>query len=175
MPQRRLPESQQSSCAQSHPCPPARPGPQPSGLLPCLPAGSCLRRCPSRASWLPPRRARAPAGSDEEEEGGEKGVGVRMRVGEVEGPSEGCTGPCRLQQLTMPSLVAMRPMAVDSPPGMTRPTQPSSCSAVLTSLQGTPSCWNLARCSRKEPCRARTPMDMVGGWGSAERGWARGA
>src|SRR5918995_1210423 len=47
---------------------------------------------------------------------------------------------------------------VDSPPGMTRPSSPSSCSGLRTSTASAPSRRNIATCSRKLPWRARTPI-----------------
>src|SRR5450759_86116 len=48
-------------------------------------------------------------------------------------------------------------MVVLSPPGITNPSRPSSSSARRTSRVSAPSCSSTTRCSRKSPCRARTP------------------
>src|SRR3954470_11168355 len=50
--------------------------------------------------------------------------------------------------------------AVDSPPGTTRPSSPSSCSGLRTSTASAPRRRSIAACSRKFPCRARTPISM---------------
>src|SRR5262245_175931 len=50
---------------------------------------------------------------------------------------------------------------VDSPPGTTSPSSPSSCSGFRTSRGSAPSCRSIAACSRKFPCRARTPIFMA--------------
>src|SRR2546423_14029222 len=47
---------------------------------------------------------------------------------------------------------------VDSPPGMTRPSSPSSCSGLRTSTGSAPRRRSMAACSRKFPWRARTPI-----------------
>src|SRR5918992_148539 len=49
-------------------------------------------------------------------------------------------------------------IAVDSPPGMTRPSSPSSSSGLRTSTASAPSRRSIAACSRKLPCTARTPI-----------------
>src|SRR3954454_23315788 len=49
---------------------------------------------------------------------------------------------------------------VDSPPGMTRPSSPSSCPGFRTSTTSTPRRRSTAACSRTFPCRARTPILM---------------
>src|SRR6478735_6873999 len=49
-------------------------------------------------------------------------------------------------------------IVVDSPPGITRPSRPSSSSGSLTSATVAPSLRSAAACSRNAPCRARTPM-----------------
>src|SRR4051812_12291736 len=51
-----------------------------------------------------------------------------------------------------------RPNAVDSPPGRISPSRPSSCSGLRTSTTSAPSRRNIAACSRKFPCTARTPI-----------------
>src|SRR5262245_46103716 len=51
-----------------------------------------------------------------------------------------------------------RPIAVDSPPGITSPSSPSSCSGNLTSTTCAPRRRSVAACSRKLPWTARTPM-----------------
>src|SRR2546427_12551000 len=50
-----------------------------------------------------------------------------------------------------------RPIAVDSPPGMTSPSSPSSCSGLRPSTPSAPSRRSVAACSRKLPWTARTP------------------
>src|SRR4029079_2148928 len=50
-----------------------------------------------------------------------------------------------------------RMKVVDSPPGTTSPSSPSSCSALRTSTGFAPSLRSIAACSRKFPWRARTP------------------
>src|SRR5213596_3374753 len=47
---------------------------------------------------------------------------------------------------------------VDSPPGTTRPSSPSG---LRTSTASAPSRRSIAACSRKFPCRARTPIFMT--------------
>src|SRR3954463_3479276 len=47
---------------------------------------------------------------------------------------------------------------VDSPPGTTRPSSPSSCSGFRTSTASAPRRRSIAACSRKFPCTARTPI-----------------
>src|SRR5918996_493153 len=47
---------------------------------------------------------------------------------------------------------------VDSPPGMTRPSRPSSCSGLRTSTTSAPRRRSIAACSRKLPWTARTPI-----------------
>src|SRR5262245_1737104 len=49
---------------------------------------------------------------------------------------------------------------VDSPPGTTSPSSPLSCSGLRTSTGSAPSRRSIAACSRKFPCRARTPILM---------------
>src|SRR5918997_1752581 len=49
-------------------------------------------------------------------------------------------------------------IAVDSPPGMTRPSSPSSSSGLRTSTTSAPRRRSIAACSRKLPCTARTPI-----------------
>ena len=58
--------------------------------------------------------------------------------------------------------------AVDSPPGMTSPSSPSSCSGLRTSTTSAPRRRSIAACSRKFPCTARTPIrsGSIGGNGS---------
>src|SRR6186997_3317719 len=51
-------------------------------------------------------------------------------------------------------------VALDSPPGMIRPSSPSSCSGLRTSTGSAPSRRSIAACSRKFPCTARTPILM---------------
>src|SRR5687767_14106267 len=50
---------------------------------------------------------------------------------------------------------------VDSPPGMTSPSSPWSCSALRTSTTWTPSRRSIAVCSREFPWAARTPMVIL--------------
>src|SRR4051795_8532206 len=52
--------------------------------------------------------------------------------------------------------------AVDSPPGMTSPSSPSSCSGLRTSTMSAPRRRSIAACSRKLPWRARTPIVGAG-------------
>ena len=52
-------------------------------------------------------------------------------------------------------------IAVDSPPGMTSPSSPSSCSGSRTSTGSAPSRRSTAACSRKLPCTARTPISQL--------------
>src|SRR5262245_53534409 len=47
---------------------------------------------------------------------------------------------------------------VDSPPGTTSPSSPSSCSGLRTSTGSAPRRRSIAACSRKFPWRARTPI-----------------
>src|SRR3712207_1304365 len=49
-------------------------------------------------------------------------------------------------------------MAVDSPPGTMIPESPSRSLRVRTSTASTPSFSRISACSRKSPCRARTPI-----------------
>src|SRR5215218_9119473 len=49
-------------------------------------------------------------------------------------------------------------IAVDSPPGITRPSRSSSCSGLRTSTGSAPSRRSIAACSRKSPCTARIPI-----------------
>src|SRR4029453_13038180 len=49
-------------------------------------------------------------------------------------------------------------IAVDSPPGITRPSRPSRCSGFRTSTGSAPSRRSTAACSRKSPWTARTPI-----------------
>src|SRR5450759_3031731 len=49
-------------------------------------------------------------------------------------------------------------IAVDSPPGMTRPTQSASCSGRRMATTSTPSDSSATTCSRKAPWSARTPI-----------------
>ena len=59
---------------------------------------------------------------------------------------------------TSPHRSATSAIVVDSPPGMTSPSHLRSSSAVRTSRAVTPGRRRRAvECSRKEPCRARTP------------------
>src|SRR5438128_553413 len=44
---------------------------------------------------------------------------------------------------------------------MTRPSSPSSCSGLRTSTTSAPSARSIAACSRKLPCKARTPIFTV--------------
>src|ERR671936_3035569 len=48
-------------------------------------------------------------------------------------------------------------MVVDSPPGMTSPSTPSRSDGTRTSTASRPTSRSARRCSRKAPCRARTP------------------
>src|SRR5512132_68891 len=50
---------------------------------------------------------------------------------------------------------------VDSPPGTTSPSSPSSWSGLRTSTACAPSRRSMAACSRKFPWRARTPIFMM--------------
>ena len=50
---------------------------------------------------------------------------------------------------------------VDSPPGITSPSSPSSCSGLRTSTGSAPRRRSIAACSRKFPCTARTPIFMA--------------
>src|ERR1043165_9933291 len=47
---------------------------------------------------------------------------------------------------------------VDSPPGTTSPSSPSSCSGLRTSTTPPPSRRSTAACSRTFPCTASTPI-----------------
>src|SRR4051812_10111597 len=47
---------------------------------------------------------------------------------------------------------------VDSPPGTTRPSSPSSSAGLRISTASTPSRRSICTCSRKLPCTARTPI-----------------
>src|SRR6266705_3347637 len=47
---------------------------------------------------------------------------------------------------------------VDSPPGTTSPSRPSSCAGLRTSTTSAPSRRSAAVCSRKFPWTARTPI-----------------
>src|SRR5918911_341854 len=47
---------------------------------------------------------------------------------------------------------------VDSPPGTTRPSRPSSCSGLRISATSAPSRRSIAACSRTFPWTARTPI-----------------
>src|SRR5450756_2797080 len=49
-------------------------------------------------------------------------------------------------------------IAVDSPPGMTRPTRSASCSGRRMATTSTPSDSSATTCSRKAPWSARTPI-----------------
>src|SRR3982751_6875401 len=51
-----------------------------------------------------------------------------------------------------------RMKVVDSPPGITRPSSPASCSGLRTSVTSAPSARSTFACSRKFPCTARTPI-----------------
>src|SRR5579884_320337 len=46
----------------------------------------------------------------------------------------------------------------DSPPGITRPSMPSSSSGLRTKTVCTPNDLSVCRCASKSPCRARTPI-----------------
>src|SRR5437667_2308659 len=64
---------------------------------------------------------------------------------------------------------------VDSPPGTTRPSSPSSSSRLRTSTGSAPSRRSIAPCSRKFPWTARTPIRGLGTQKSYPRsgGWRR--
>src|SRR5471032_2295436 len=47
---------------------------------------------------------------------------------------------------------------VDSPPGMTNPSRPSSCSGLRISTASAPRPRSMRACSRKFPCSASTPI-----------------
>src|SRR4051812_42743365 len=68
-------------------------------------------------------------------------------------------------------------MAVDSPPGITSPSRPASCSGFRISNASAPSARSVAACSRKFPWRARTPMRSCGAiarlYGGLERALER--
>src|SRR5688572_1968052 len=51
---------------------------------------------------------------------------------------------------------------VDSPPGTTSPSSPSSSAGLRTSTTSAPRRPNIAACSRKSPCTARTPTLTLG-------------
>src|SRR5512132_4258756 len=64
---------------------------------------------------------------------------------------------------------------VDSPPGTTTPSSPSSCSGLRTSTTSAPSRRSIATCSRKFPWTAMTPIlipEIVVGSGGAPDGLA---
>src|SRR5438876_5467155 len=56
-----------------------------------------------------------------------------------------------------PYCAASLPIVVLSPPGMTSASMSSSCSGRRTSMASVPMRWKVSRCSRKSPCRPRTP------------------
>ena len=94
------------------------------------------------------------------------GVPVDHDVGETEMARSSRIMPAQVPKIgrsneriasSSPYSVASFVIVVDSPPGITSPSSPSSCSGSRTSTTSAPSPEARA-CSRNAPCSARTPI-----------------
>src|SRR5438477_11050056 len=71
------------------------------------------------------------------------------------------TGPAKVRNASSnPYRRISRMKVVDSPPGTTSPSSPSSCSGLRTSTTSAPRRRSIAACSRTLPWTARTPTRM---------------
>jgi hypothetical protein len=59
-------------------------------------------------------------------------------------------------------------IVVDSPPGMMRPATSSRSAGRRTGTPSTPIAASVERCSRNAPCKARTPIFILGALGPSE-------